>query len=142
MAPLCYLGVMYTVEKEKAYQREWRRRPENRERLKAKAAAFYRTVDGRSYSLWSAAKHRARKANVPFVLAWQDVKALLVAALDARYVAINAGGHMSPSLDRIHPPDGYVLGNVQIVPFWYNMAKNKFKQADILEAVRAFASTL
>jgi hypothetical protein len=47
----------------------------------------------------------------------------------------------SPSMDRIDGTKGYVKGNIQIVCSWYNIAKNEYSDAQMLEFCQAAVDT-
>lgn len=44
---------------------------------------------------------------------------------------------LSPSLDKIDPAKGYVKGNVQVVCWWYNLAKSTYTDEEVLELCKA-----
>ena len=43
---------------------------------------------------------------------------------------------MAPSIDRINPKRGYVKGNVRVVCVWFNLAKNRWTDAEFRDALK------
>lgn len=48
---------------------------------------------------------------------------------------------MSPSLDKINPARGYTKANTQVVSWWYNCAKQRFTDSQVLELCQAVVTT-
>jgi hypothetical protein len=65
----------------------------------------------------------------------------ITAGLAAGTLRIGARSPWTPSIDQRYPGLGYVVGNVQIVPFWFNLAKNNFDEAEISAAIKAWSAT-
>lgn len=95
--------------------------------------------------LLSAAKHRANKKGAPVGIdqAWiverlktgcprTGVKFTLLETSEGYG---NRGPYV-PSLDQIHPDLGYTKDNVQVVCWWYNAAKQRFSDEEVLELCR------
>ena len=71
------------------------------------------------YKIWESAKKRAKKDHIPFTLSPKDIPdiPLKCPVLGINIVANTKSGPIdsSPSIDRIQPELGYVLGNVRII---------------------------
>jgi hypothetical protein len=83
--------------------------------------------------MWQSAKGRAKKSGVEFTIKPEDIKA--VWPLDGRCPVLgitlehnfdNGKGHAvsSPSLDRIKPEKGYVIGNIVVMSMRANRIKS------------------
>lgn len=72
------------------------------------------------------AKWRARKAGLPFDLRWEDLVVPKFCPYLGAPISVGDGspGPWSPSLDRIDPTGGYVLGNVRVISRKANIMKN------------------
>lgn len=97
------------------------------------------------------AKKRAKTKRVPYGLGVQDVPALA----SAKFCPVtglpfvlgvardgNRPHPMSPSLDRKVPALGYVRGNVQVVSFWANSARNTLTDEQFRTLVLAAAGRI
>jgi hypothetical protein len=79
------------------------------------------------WALWSSAKQRAQKAGVPFEIAVEDVvipPCCPVLGIPLKRKLGRGGGDSSPSLDRIIPERGYVLGNIAVISNKANRIKS------------------
>jgi len=91
----------------------------------------------------NAARFRAKEAGVPFDLTVEDIVIPPTCpVLGIPLVSAIGGGKKgpranSPTLDRLNPDLGYVRGNVAVVSFRANRAKNDLSLAEI-EALAAF----
>lgn len=104
------------------------------------------TLTGRAAELWTAAKCRAQRLGVPFAITRADVEGLLqsrVCAATGLPFQFDAVGRCpySPSLDRIVPELGYVLGNVQVTTLQFNVAKMEFGFHDLLRLASAIVAS-
>ena len=89
------------------------------------------TSHGKAYSLeykmWGAARHRAKKKNIPFDIDPFDISIpdrcplLNIPLVRRKGSGLNAA---SPSLDRINSTKGYVKGNVWVISGKANVIKN------------------
>ena len=129
-------------------------RERNRDRLRANSAR-YRAANADSISkankikrnvlkanaperlMFYAAKRRAKKSNLPFDIAIDDVHIPEFCPILGLRLSLNDGGSKanSPSLDRIIPELGYVKGNVQVISHKANTMKS---DASVVE-LRMFA---
>lgn len=86
------------------------------------------------------ALHRARLRNIPLTITLEDVEFMLAdgtcAATGVLLEFSSPGSPFSPSLDRRDRALGYVPGNVWVVCSMYNMAKNKWTEAEVLKMAR------
>jgi hypothetical protein len=103
----------------------------------------YRTA----YSLWHACLSRAKSKGLDFDL---DVNYLHqtiakgVCAKTGQTFEIKAKGRnfkdrspFTPSVDKIDPNKGYTKENVQIVCWWYNLAKSTFTDEEVLKLCKS-----
>lgn len=120
--------------------KQWRAK--NPERSKAIAQAS--RLANRAANMISDAKKRARLKNLPFDL--DDFKAQLTARIEAGSceltglpfkVTAGARDWNSPSLDRVNPELGYVIGNVRVVLFGVNVMMLTWGLAKTLEITDA-----
>lgn len=113
-------------------------------------AAYYRRVvaEAPERIMFQSAKIRARQYGVPFSLTVKDVKSLWpkdglcpVLEIPLQHSVKSTGGMSvnSPSLDRIVPGKGYVLGNVAIISVRANRIKSNETDP---EAIRKVADWL
>lgn len=130
-------------DKRKAYQAQWRL--ENAEHLKQRAAR--RRLLKRAMCLVAAARVRARRKSIEFMLGDADIE-LLQAAIDRGIcevsgVALTLTGPRSatsPSLDRIKPELGYVAGNIRIVCHALNAGMGDWGEDELLRIVEAWTA--
>jgi hypothetical protein len=77
--------------------------------------------------LWKSAKWRAKVKGIHFDLKVTDIptipKLCPILRLPLR-TTVNKHGPGSPSLDRINPKRGYVVGNIQVISHRANTIKN------------------
>lgn len=88
--------------------------------------------------LWSAARHRASRANLPFDITPEDIIVPDVCPVFGIEFEVNTGEkakYNSPSLDRFIPELGYVKSNIQVISF----RANWIKQNATLQEVEALA---
>lgn len=72
--------------------------------------------DRPEYQMWERAKHRAKRQGVPFDIAWTDIaipEYCPMLGIKMEHGADNH--HNSPSLDKIVPRLGYIVGNIQVI---------------------------
>lgn len=88
--------------------------------------------------LYDNALRRARDANLPFALRRSDLTIPeRCPVLDIPLTPGRGGLHDgSPSLDRIHPDDGYVPGNVVVISHRANTIKHNATSAEVLRVAR------
>lgn len=89
---------------------------------------FRETLKGATHTSFKAAKDRCRKSGVPFDITLEYVRDLMdkqggKCAITGEDL-IPKGGRKAPSLDRMTPELGYVVGNVQ----WLSWKTNVIKQ--------------
>ncbi len=79
------------------------------------------------YSVFHAAKARAKKKGLPFTICLQDLPSVLPERCPVLDIPLQKGKGVpadhSPSLDRLVPEKGYVPGNVIVVSFRANSMK-------------------
>lgn len=122
-----------------------KRNPDQVRKMSIKAAPTLRkvaqTVEGKSKKLYHAALTRSKQIDLQFDLTWQFIYYLFVAC-DMKCTRTGIKFDMTPkargkiplmpSLDRIEPEKGYVMGNVQLVCWFYNAAKSQNSDAETL----------
>jgi hypothetical protein len=96
-----------------------------------------------------AAKHRAKRDNVPFTLTQSDITVPTHCPILGIELAVShskGGTDNSPSLDKINPELGYVPGNVQVISQLANVMKNSATLEQIISlgtwAARQYIDTL
>lgn len=103
----------------------------------------YRTA----YSLWHACWSRSKDKQIDFDLDMNEIHQTLVTGVCAKTghkFEIQAKGRnykdrspYTPSIDKIDPSKGYTKDNIQIVCWWYNLAKSTFTDDEVLKLCKA-----
>jgi len=88
--------------------------------------------------MWETAKSNARSRGIVFTVSVTHVFDLLWAEVRSGRVAMKANDPRSASIDRVDSNRGYVRGNIQIVPHWYNRACRDWPKTEVLKAIREF----
>ena len=127
----------YELNKEhiKAKSRQWS--TENEDRRKATSTIYRLTIQEKV--LWTAARQRAIKANVPFNIEISDI----IIPTHCPYLGIelisgigkgrgNIHRRYSPSLDRIIPELGYIRGNIQVISWLANTMKSSASKEELI----------
>jgi hypothetical protein len=87
------------------------------------------------------AKSRARKRGLPFNLTRKWLSNAIddgVCQATGLPFVFNVPRHpFMPTLDQVRPSGGYVFGNVRVVAFVYNLAKNSFTDDTVLQMAHA-----
>jgi hypothetical protein len=101
----------------------------NREKKRAYDAARRATPEGWAIQAYYAAKKRAKKLEIPFDIAPEDMLPLPEVCPFTHLPFDFAPKHgkaspQSASLDRIKPDRGYVRGNVRVISYKANTLKN------------------
>jgi hypothetical protein len=120
-------------ERSRAVSAAWKAaNPEkNRAAVKARRATPY----GKARQLLNTAAYVSRRDGRPFNLTHEYLERLLLAALASGAVTCEGNRPDTASIDQIVPSGGYIQGNVQIVPWWYNAAKHDFTAEALHEAM-------
>ena len=87
---------------------------------------WYKTEKGRKYSMWQAAKLRAKKKDLEFSISIDDIlipEKCPLLGLDLSYEDFGIR-YNSPSLDRKDPKKGYVKENIWVISSRANLLKN------------------
>jgi hypothetical protein len=119
----------------------------NREQTRTNQRRYNRTFRGRAIILFNAAKARAKQRSEDFRLELHHVIEMLSVGVCQRTgvefeYENTVGGTQSPyapSLDRIDRNGIYEPGNVQIVCFWYNAAKQQWPEHITIELCKSVA---
>lgn len=95
------------------------------------------------------AKTSAKRKGIAFSLTRKDFEDMCATntcaatGLPLRWPTCEAGnsrGPYSPSIDRKDPNNGYVRGNVRVVCWMYNAAKNNWSDEDVMLMAEALVS--
>ena len=99
-------------------------------------------IKRRGDSIYAAAKSRASQGKYEFNLSkeWVEKGLLGLCPMLGVPFELNATGRsykdrhpLTPSIDKIDPDKGYTEDNCRIVSWWYNLAKAKYKDEEVLE---------
>jgi hypothetical protein len=103
----------------------------------------YRTA----YSLWHACLSRAKDKNIEFDLDMNEIHMTLANGKCVKtgheFVIKEKGRNykdrspFAPSIDKIDPSKGYTKDNIQVVCWWYNSAKGRYTDEEVLELCKA-----
>ena len=87
---------------------------------------WYKTEKGRKYSMWQAAKLRAKKKDLEFSITVDDIEFPEFCPLLGYKILIEEFGirHDSPSIDRKDPKKGYTKENIWIISTRANILKH------------------
>lgn len=80
-----------------------------------------------AWAMWAAAKQRAKRCGIPFNLQVKDIiipPCCPVLGIPLQRGDLPGGHDASPSLDRIVPEKGYVVGNIAVISKRANNIKN------------------
>ena len=120
-------------------QKETRKRKlENDPEWREKQNEYWRKYTRRNYEarLLAVIKSKCKRFNIPFDLTLEDIVIPTHCPKTGIPLVVHEerGKFMdTPSVDRINPKGGYVKGNIQIVCFWYNVAKLNFSDEEVLD---------
>jgi hypothetical protein len=85
-----------------------------------------RDIANPALPMWTSARQRARKSGVPFRITPDDI--VIPPCCPVLGIPIQRGAgrlrDASPSLDRIIPAEGYVVGNIAVISYRANRIKN------------------
>jgi hypothetical protein len=108
-------------------------------------------ISSRGYLIWKRAKDRASKNNLDFNITKDHVVSMLnIGVCQATGLKLNLTfgkeklNPLGPSLDRINPKIGYIVGNVRMVCWIFNRAKGDGSDNDVwllAEALNAIKNT-
>lgn len=88
--------------------------------------------------LWCTAVRHSEKENIPLDFNQADVKILLQKALDKDEVVLARKSLRTASFDKVDRARPISKSNIQIVPHWYNQAKWKYSDSDLISAMAAY----
>lgn len=145
----CYLGTrekrVRSICKPCHAQQSERSRQLRRPTVNAQARARRRgSIAGIAYSIFKQAKDRARKRNLEFSITRKWIEAALEGGrcgatgvqFDTSETATRQNP-LAPSLDRMDPKFGYVVGNCRLVTWIYNRAKGDGSDEDVFRMLEA-----
>lgn len=96
----------------------------------------------RAVNLYSAARYRANKLNLPIDISvdwvfWELFKGCMMLGVPFEFNSIGKNikhrHPLSPSLDRIVPELGYTTQNTRVVCWWYNVTKQQYSDKDVYD---------
>ena len=100
-----------------------------------------------AYSLYHASKLRSQEKGIEFDLTVELIHGLILKGMCPRtgfkFEIENKGSDYSnrspytPSIDKINPSKGYTKDNIQVVCWWYNFAKQRYTDREVLELCKA-----
>lgn len=90
--------------------------------------------DTQEYCMWHHCKRRAKSKGIPFDISVTDVVIPDTCPLLGIPIVRDLGyvSHNTPSIDRIKPELGYVLGNIIVISHRANRIKNDASPEEIL----------
>ena len=104
----------------------------------------------KAYSFVHTTRHRALKSKIDFDLDIEWVierfkkscpKTGIIFDLDNKDAHYGTRSPHVPSVDKINPSKGYTKDNCQIVCWWYNCAKQRFTEEQVLNLCRKVVET-
>lgn len=101
----------------------------------------------KAYNVHHAAKTRAQKHSLDFNITleflFNKVRYGICDRTGLKFNFLTTGQNYSdrhtltPSIDKIDPTKGYTMDNIQVVCWWYNLAKARYTDEEVLELCRA-----
>lgn len=121
------------------------KRYEETGQMKAWRDARRTKPESRTSQIVAGARNRAVKLNIPCDISYDDVYgAVANGRCQKTGIAFDLAPHpdhrvhpLAPSIDRISPKKGYVKGNIQVVVWAYNSARNQWGDDVLLTLARA-----
>lgn len=103
-----------------------------------KSNEYWRMYTRKNYEARTLAsiKSKCKRYNIPFNLEISDIVIPETCSKTGIKLVVHTerGKYIdTPSIDRIIPELGYVKGNIQIVSYWYNIAKFTWKEETFIE---------
>ena len=121
------------AEKNQERSRVWKK--DNRDLICETNFHWRKTEKGAISEMLSQARKRAKKDNVPFNLTPEDIQIPELCPVLLKPLVRKVGkgpSPWSPSLDKIIPSKGYVVGNVMIMSHRANVMKNAATPEELL----------
>ena len=131
------LAALYRSNRKKFKDRSQTWRSANHKRMLATLREYRH--QNLHYTMWLAARYRAKRKNLPFTLKPEDIVVPeFCPVLGIRLAPGNAGwAPGSPSLDRIKPLAGYVKENIRVISWRANNLKSN-GTAEEFERIAAY----
>jgi hypothetical protein len=96
---------------------------------------------GRAKKLFNSARGSARARGLEFTISIDDIIETLESGVcrvtGLAFDMVSTDGPWRPTIDRIDSSLGYIPGNVQIVVWLYNSAKQQYTHGDVMVLARA-----
>ncbi len=128
-----------------ARMREWERDHPGETLEQKRAVAERFRVAHPEKVLWDSARQRARKEAIPFEIKPEDIfipPCCPVLGIPLQRRVGRGGGDASPSLDRIVPEKGYVLGNIAVISNKANRIKSNATSEELDRVAMWLRTTL
>lgn len=125
--------------------RKWQKENHARRRKQSKESSARRRVEYPEKYLWQSAKQRAKKAGVPFEIQPKDIiipPCCPVLGIPLQPKFGRGGWDASPSIDRLLPEKGYVVGNVAVISNRANRIKSNASPEEIERVAAWLRATL
>lgn len=110
----------------------------HKRKILGRVYAYHETLRGRAVRLANSARRNAKEQGVPFSITVADILPLLTKAVESGACTTRSNCHDTASIDRKIPKLGYVLGNIQIIPWWLNAAFNRFDKESVMTSLTRF----
>lgn len=108
---------------------------------KHKEKTVWMTYEGRAKKLLGSCRCSSRSRGLDFAIGLDDILVQLstghCAATGLPFDMSSTRGPFRPSIDRIDSRKGYVPGNIQVVAWMYNAAKQQYTADDVITMARA-----
>lgn len=108
------------------------------ERTKDRKKAHAETLPGRARRLFNKATYRAQSLGVGCDLTYEFVLAKLTERYALGDISLESDRPDTASLDQRVAGLGYLQDNIQVVPWWYNAAKNRFTTEELTAAIESW----
>lgn len=128
-----------SIARKELYSSGWRQKP-NKETASRKNKKW---VDMHPKQHWiiravSRAKKRAEVTNVPFNITVEDIERVItercpIFGTEFKFLGNKTSKADSPSLDKVDPVKGYVVGNIEVISMKANVIKQNATSADLFK---------
>lgn len=120
-------------EKVAVRMKTYNARSEVRERDLARQNKDRMTPKGRAQSLLKGVRHRCKRDGLAYNLDENEITRMItdcVCPYTMQPFVLTSGRHpWAPSIDRLDNAKGYTRDNVNVVSFWWNIAKNEWPES-------------
>jgi hypothetical protein len=108
------------------------------------ATQLARAIAHPELQIWDSARSRAKRDNLPFEIKPSDIVVPEVCPVLGLSLRRQKGGlrDASPSLDRLEPSKGYIIGNIAVISYRANRIKNDATLEELDRVAAWLRSTL